>query len=314
VADVVGRSGDARTIEGLIFFGALGVLMALLVVGYTPFRAVTISMGVIVALSFLHARTRITWNGLVNALVKSARDGVPLVAASACVGIIIGIVTLTGVGSRFPAALLPLAQESLFLALVIIMISSIVLGMGLPSTVCYLLLATLIGPVLGDLGVVPLAGHFFIFYFGMMSMVTPPVALAGYAAASIAGTPVMRTSVEAFKVALVGFTLPYIFVYRPQLLLLDPETGDLASASSVVEPLLAAGLGVVAFAAGLAGFLVHRLSFTMRVVAFAAAALLLAPGPTVTIIGLPIPTLDAMGLVVFALFVTANVWARRAGA
>jgi hypothetical protein len=79
------------------------------------------------------------------------------------------------------------------------MISSIILGMGLPSTVCYLLLATLIGPVLGQLGVIPLAGHLFIFYFGMMSMVTPPVALAGYAAASIAGTPVMKTSWEAFR-------------------------------------------------------------------------------------------------------------------
>ena len=306
--------GPVRRMEGFIFCGALFVLMFLLGLGYTPFRAVTVSLGAIVGLSLFNARTRITWPSLQRAMVKSSRDAVPLIAASASVGIIIGIVTLTGIGTRFPSALLPLAEESLFLALGIIMISSIILGMGLPSTVCYLLLATLIGPVLGDLGVIPLAGHFFIFYFGMMSMVTPPVALAGYAAASIAGTPVMKTSWEAFKVALVGFTLPYIFVYRPQLLLLDPETGDLASASSVVEPLLAAGLGVVAFAAGLAGFLVHRLSFTMRVVAFAAAALLLAPGPTVTIIGLPIPTLDAMGLVVFALFVTANVWARRAGA
>jgi TRAP transporter 4TM/12TM fusion protein len=312
VADVARHSGATRTIEGLIFFGALGVLMALLVVGYTPFRAVTISMGVIVALSFLHPRTRITWNGLVNALVKSARDGVPLVAASACVGIIIGIVTLTGVGSRFPAALLPLAQESLFLALVIIMISSIVLGMGLPSTVCYLLLATLIGPVLGDLGVVPLAGHFFIFYFGMMSMVTPPVALAGYAAASIAGTPVMRTSVEAFKVALVGFTLPFMFVYRPQLLFLEPGTGDLAPLITVVEPLVVGVLGVTAFAAGLAGYLYHPLSHAMRMAAFAAAALLLAPGPVMQVLGIGVPVLDAAGFALFAGVVLLNRTARQA--
>jgi TRAP transporter 4TM/12TM fusion protein len=306
----VRKDAPVRTVEGVIFFGALGVLMVLLALGYTPFRAVTVSLAAILGLSLLSARTRVNWKGLVRALVKSAKDGVPLVAASACVGIVIGVVTLTGVGSRFPAALLPLAQESLFLALVIIMISSIVLGMGLPSTVCYLLLATLIGPVLGDLGVIPLAGHFFIFYFGMMSMVTPPVALAGYAAASIAGTPVMRTSVEAFKVAFVGFTLPFIFVYRPQLLFLDPQTGGLAPLLTVAEPLLVGVLGVTAFAAGLAGFLFRPLSGTMRIVSFVAAALLLAPGPEASLLGEQVPVLDAIG---GALFVALAVVNRRGG-
>jgi TRAP transporter 4TM/12TM fusion protein len=306
----VRKDAPVRTVEGVIFFGALGVLMVLLALGYTPFRAVTVSLAAILGLSLLSARTRVNWKGLVRALVKSAKDGVPLVAASACVGIVIGVVTLTGVGSRFPAALLPLAQESLFLALVIIMISSIVLGMGLPSTVCYLLLATLIGPVLGDLGVIPLAGHFFIFYFGMMSMVTPPVALAGYAAASIAGTPVMRTSVEAFKVAFVGFTLPFIFVYRPQLLFLDPQTGGLAPLLTVAEPLLVGVLGVTAFAAGLAGFLFRPLSGTMRIVSFVAAALLLAPGPEASLLGVQVPVLDAIG---GALFVALAVVNRRGG-
>ena len=306
----VRKDAPARTVEGVIFFGALGVLMVLLALGYTPFRAVTVSLAAILGLSLLSARTRVNWKGLVRALVKSAKDGVPLVAASACVGIVIGVVTLTGIGSRFPAALLPLAQESLFLALVIIMISSIVLGMGLPSTVCYLLLATLIGPVLGDLGVIPLAGHFFIFYFGMMSMVTPPVALAGYAAASIAGTPVMRTSVEAFKVAFVGFTLPFIFVYRPQLLFLDPQTGGLAPLLTVAEPLLVGVLGVTAFAAGLAGFLFRPLSGTMRIVSFVAAALLLAPGPEASLLGVQVPVLDAIG---GALFVALAVVNRRVG-
>jgi TRAP-type uncharacterized transport system fused permease subunit len=186
------------------------------------------------------------------------------------------------------------------------MFSSIVLGMGLPSTVCYLLLATLIGPVLGQLGVIPLAAHFFIFYFGMMSMVTPPVALAGYAAASIAGTPVMRTSIEAFRVALVGFTLPFIFVYRPQLLLLDPVTGGLAPMWTVVEPVFAGTLGVVAFAAGLAGFLRSPLSGPQRGLAFAAAALLLAPGPSVALAGVSLPVLDVGGFVLFAVLVAAS--------
>jgi TRAP-type uncharacterized transport system fused permease subunit len=182
--------------------------------------------------------------------------------------------------------------------------------MGLPSTVSYLLLATLIGPVLGELGVVPLAGHLFIFYFAMMSMVTPPVALAGYAAASIAGTPVMQTSLAAFRVALVGFTLPFIFVYRPQLLLLDPETGQLAPLLTVVWPLVIAVLGIVAFAAGLAGFLVARLSLLMRGLAFAAAALLLAPGPHVALLGLDVPVLDVSGLALLLLLGMRNARAK----
>jgi TRAP transporter 4TM/12TM fusion protein len=303
-----GSSAVGR-LEGVIFVGALAVLMLLLALGYTPFRAVTVSLATIVVLAVFNPRTRITWEGLQQALVRSARDAVPLIGASACVGIIIGVVTLTGVGSRFPATLLPLAQESLFLALVIIMISSIILGMGLPSTVSYLLLATLIGPVLGQLGVIPLAGHLFIFYFAMMSMVTPPVALAGYAAASIAGTPVMQTSMAAFRVALVGFTLPFIFVYRPQLLLLDPATGQLASLLSVIGPLLVGVLGIVAFAAGLAGFLFQPMAPPMRAVAFVAAGLLLAPGPQVTLLGLPVPVLDVSGVILLAVLGGLNLMA-----
>ena len=185
--------------EGIVFATALGTLILLLILGYTPFRAVTASLVGIVVVGAFNERTRLSVQKVVQAFVKSARDVISLVAASASVGIIIGIVTLTGIGTRLPATILPLAEQSLFLALVLIMISSIVLGMGLPSAVCYLLLATLIGPVLGNLGVVPLAAHLFIFYFGMMSMVTPPVALAGYAAASIAGTNIMATSFAAFR-------------------------------------------------------------------------------------------------------------------
>ena len=113
------------------------------------------------------------------------------------------------------------------------MVSTIILGMGLPSAVCYLLMATLIGPILDDLGLVPLAAHMFIFYFGMMSMVTPPVALAAYVAASIAGADIMQTGWHAFRFALVGFTLPYIFVFRPELLMLSSD-GSTASIGAIV--------------------------------------------------------------------------------
>jgi TRAP transporter 4TM/12TM fusion protein len=211
-----------------------------------------------------------------EAITKSARGGVSLVAASACVGIIIGVVSLTGVGTAFPNAIVPLAKESLLLALMAIMGCSIVLGMGLPSAVCYLLMATLIGPVLSRLGVPPLAAHLFIFYFGMMSMVTPPVALAGYASASIAGSRIMPTSWAAFRFSLVGFTLPYMFVYRPALLLL-PEEGASLSLLAVGHAVLAAILGITSLAAGLAGYLKTDLSIPARGVMFLAAALLLTP-------------------------------------
>ena len=291
--------------EGVVFATALGTLILLLILGYTPFRAVSLSLLAIVVVGAFNPRTRLSVGAVMKAFVKSARDVVSLVAASASVGIIIGIVTLTGIGTRLPATILPLAEQNLFLALVLIMISSIVLGMGLPSAVCYLLLATLIGPVLGNLGVVPLAAHFFIFYFGMMSMVTPPVALAGYAAASIAGTNIMQTSVAAFRFALVGFTLPFMFVYRPELLMLT-STGEAASLWVMLGPVLISTLGVVCFASAITGQLRSALALPLRVAMFVAAALLLAPGPTVSVAGLGVPILDAAGVVLFGAIAMTN--------
>ncbi len=291
--------------EGMVFVTALGTLIALLIVGYTPFRAVSLSLLAIVVVGAFHPRTRMATGDIFKAFVKSARDVISLVAASASVGIIIGIVTLTGIGTRLPATILPLAEQSLFLALVLIMVSSIILGMGLPSAVCYLLLATLIGSVLENLGVVTLAAHFFIFYFGMMSMVTPPVALAGYAAASIAGTNIMQTSLAAFRFALVGFTLPYIFVYRPELLMLT-ATGEPASAAAMFAPVVIGVLGVLCFASGITGQLRTALPAPLRIAMFAAAALLLAPGPSVAVAGLPVPILDAAGVVLFGVVLTLN--------
>ena len=298
------KLGESR-MEGIVFATALGTLLLMLVLGYTPFRAVSLSLLAIVVVGALNPRTRLSIGTVIKAFVKSSRDVVSLVAASASVGTIIGIVTLTGIGTRLPATILPLAEQSLFLALVLIMISSIVLGMGLPSAVCYLLLATLIGPVLGNLGVVPLAAHLFIFYFGMMSMVTPPVALAGYAAASIAGTNIMQTSVAAFRFALVGFTLPFIFVYRPELLMLT-STGETAGPMVMLVPVVIGTLGVVCFASGITGQLRSALHLPLRIAMFVAAALLLAPGPTVSLAGLPVPILDAAGVVLFGAIVVMN--------
>ena len=292
-----GGAGSSRA-AGVVFATALGSLILFLILGYTAFRAVTLSLAAIVVTSSFNPATRLDPRRTLAGLAAAARGVVPLVAAAACVGIIIGIVTLTGVGTRLPATIIPLAEQSLFLALVLIMVSSIVLGMGLPSAVCYLLMATLIGPVLGDLGVIPLAAHLFIFYFGMMSMVTPPVALAAYAASSIAGTRIMPTGLAAFRFALVGFTLPYMFVYRPELLMLT-ATGEPAGWLQMLLPVAIATLGVTCFAAGIAGQLRRPLGTGLRLAVFGAAALLLAPGPTLDVAGVGVPLFDAAGVALF---------------
>ena len=254
--------------QGAVFFGGLAALVGFLLAGTSVFRAVSLGMAAVVLLSLARAETRVTPGKLLDAFRKASNGGVALISAAACVGIIIGIVTLTGIGGRLPALILPLAQETLLGALAVLMVSSLVLGMGLPSAVCYLLLATLVGPALGRLGVVPLAAHLFIFYFGLMSMVTPPVALAAYAASSIAGSDFWRTGLAAFRFALVGFALPYMFVFRPELLMLTADGGS-ASAPAVA--------GALALAAAISGYLWRPLTPAWRLAMVVSAALLLLP-------------------------------------
>ena len=340
--------------EAVVFFSALGVLIGLLILGFSPFRSVTGSLAVILVLATRNQSLKIgasarraamigfwvivamhqlsalipdlfpDWSKLfvasswvdprteqvsvllvigsvlesaivgmfglllfclkdpnwrpqvLVAFTKSAKNGVALVAASACVGIIIGIVQQTGIASDFSSVIKQVVETNLFLALLGIMVCSLVLGMGVPSVVCYLLMATLMSSVLGQLGVMPLVAHLFIFYFGMMSMVTPPVALAGYASASIAEAPIMKTSIAAFRFSLVGFTLPFMFVYRPALCLLAPEGTELTWIA-IVHAILAAVIGILALASALAGYARHPLSWLPRLFLFVSAGLLLAP-------------------------------------
>jgi TRAP transporter 4TM/12TM fusion protein len=304
-ADRSAVAGPLFPFEGVVFATALGSLLALLFVGFTPFRAVSLALVAIVAISAVNSRTRLDARRILDAVALSARDMVPLVAAAACVGIIIGVVTLTGVGTRLPAAIIPLADDSLLLALAAIMMCSLVLGMGLPSAVVYLLLATLIGPALGALGVVPLAAHLFIFYFGMLAMVTPPVALAAYAAASIAGGDIMRSGFEAFRISLVGFTLPFIFVLRPELLMLTHDNTP-APLPHILSALFFASTGVLAFAAGLAGSMFRVMRGPERALFFVASALLLAPGPPMDVLGFRVAVVDASGLLVLIIAIALN--------
>jgi TRAP-type uncharacterized transport system fused permease subunit len=258
-----------HTIQGVMFFGAFLLLIVLLFF-FSPFRSVSICLVVILAFSWVSPHTRISLKGLNTAFFKAAKGGVSLVAAASCVGIILGIVTLTGIGSKLPGAIIPLAQNNVILALILMMVSTIILGMGLPSAVCYLLMATLIGSVLQEMQTAPLAAHLFIFYFGMMSMVTPPVALAAYTAAAIADSDVMKSGLAAFRFSLVGFALPFAFVLRPEILMLD-QTGQLAGIGPIVLNVGITVVAVVALAAGIAGFVGRALARPLRFVLIVSA-------------------------------------------
>ena len=257
-----------------LFLTAFLSLILFLLVGYTPFRAVSLSLLLILIFSTFSLQTRISFNGVLNAMEKAAESGVSLIAAASCVGLILGVVTLTGIGTKLPSILLPLAQHNLILALFLLMISTIILGMGLPSSVCYLLMASLIGPVLSDLNLVPLSVHLFIFYFGMMSMVTPPVALAAYTAAAIAQTGIMKTGFVAFRFALVGFALPYTFTIHPELLFMSSNQGKV-SLLLVIFKVLVTIFAIVPLAAAISGYWFTTLKFWQRLVLLILALIIL---------------------------------------
>ncbi len=259
------RSGKPVLWQGFVFFGSFLILIGMLLFkSVTVYLAVSIALGGIVILSMFHAETRLDHRKIFPALVDAAKGGMALIVAASCVGIILGIVSLTGLGTAFPAVIQSFANDSALVALLLLMVSTIILGMGLPSAVCYLLMAMLVHEVLISLDTPPLAAHLFIFYFGMMSMVTPPVALAAYAGAAIAGGDVIKSAFAAFRFALVGFALPFAFVLRPELLMLTAE-------NTAASPLLVAAhvgttlVAILGLSAAIAGYAFRPLGAQFRI-------------------------------------------------
>jgi TRAP transporter 4TM/12TM fusion protein len=255
--------GPMSKYQGFVFFGAFVILIAMLLSGFTPYRSVSVSLIGILVLSQFSELTRLSFPKVIQALVGAAKGGMTLIVAASCVGIILGVVDLTGLGASLPAKIQAFANDSSILALLLLMVSTIVLGMGLPSAVCYLLMAILVGSVLTTLKTPPLAAHLFIFYFGMMSMVTPPVALAAYAAAAIAKADVMKAAFSAFRFALVGFALPFAFVLKPELLMLTIDN-EAASPLMVVMMVSITLIGILGLAASIAGYAFKALSLPLR--------------------------------------------------
>ena len=199
--------------------------------------------------------------------------------ATAAAGIMIGIILQTGLAIRFTSFLVDFAGGSLLVALVITMIAAIILGTALPTTPAYIMLAALLIPALIKLGVPPMAAHMFAFYFGCLSAVTPPECLAVYAAASIARCSVWSAGWQAVKFAAAGFVVPYFFVYYPALLFQGPW-GEIAQA------VVTGGIGVVALAAGLEGYLLRTATWLERGLLLAAALLLIDPQLVTDLLGL----------------------------
>jgi len=255
------------------------VLIGILVLGYSPRIAVLFSLVAIVVMSFLRKESRMTPSKIFSALAMAGYNCVMVVGACATAGIIIGVVLLTGMSGKITALVITLSAGSLFLALPIVMLASILFGMGLPTVVCYVLLATTIAPSLIDLGVTPMAAHLYIFYFGMLCMVTPPVAFAAYAGAAIAKADPMKTGWTAWTFALAGFLLPYMFVYNNSLLLMG-------SVINTIFSILTSIIGVICLGAGIIGYFLRKTSIPERIFLFAAALLLIKPGLITDIAGL----------------------------
>ncbi len=207
-----------QLIRQFYLFAPIVVLIVALFSGYSVIRGGTLAMMTAAVVSWLTPH-KMGPRELFYALENGARMVLQLVAVCATAGIIVGVIALTGIGSRFSTVLLTLADQSQFLALFFAMIVSIVLGMGMPTTAAYAVAASVIAPGVVALGVQPLVAHLFIFYFAVMSAITPPVALAAYAGSALAGSDPVKTSVESFKIGLAAFVVPYMFFFSPAMLL-----------------------------------------------------------------------------------------------
>ncbi len=228
------------------------------------------------------ARNRITLEKLKRIVKASINGAKPVAVACGVVGIIIGIVMGSGLGFRMSSMLIQISNGQLGILLVLTMVVSLILGMGVPTTAAYLMLALLVVPALKQMNVLPLAAHLFIFYFGIISNVTPPVALAAYAAAGVARCNPTKTGIFAFKLSLSGFILPFMFVYNPVLLM----QGNWLE---IIQSLITALLGIYSLSSALEGFVFKwNANKAERLVLLASALLLIVPGTLTDVIGLAV--------------------------
>ncbi|MFG6668777.1 TRAP transporter permease [Halomonas sp. HNIBRBA4712] len=208
----------SRLVKQVYLFAPIIILISALFMGYSVIRAGTLATASAAVVSWLSPH-KMGVKAILKALQLAGTMSIQIIAVCACAGLIVGVISLTGVGARFSSLLLGLAGVSQLLALVFAMLISILLGMGMPTTAAYAVAASVVAPGLINIGIQPLVAHFFVFYFAVVSAITPPVALASYAAAGISGDNPMGTSVASFKIGLAAFIVPFMFFYSPAMLM-----------------------------------------------------------------------------------------------
>ena len=276
---------------------SLVVLVALLTYGFTATLSAFWAIITLTALTFVNAHTRMSPVDFLSAIESGVRSTIPVTIACACAGIIIGSIFVSGLGLKFTQSVIAMSGGYLFVLLVLTGIAAIILGMGVTTTAVYITVAALIVPALIEIGVKPMAAHLFAFYYGVVSSITPPVALTAFAGAAIAGSPPMATAFEAARVGITKYLVPFIFVYNPSLLFEGPLW--LTGYSAV-----AALFGVWGLSLALEGWYKAALTLPIRVLIGVAAILAMYP-PLLTPLGLSGFVLNAIGgAVLFGIFLT----------
>jgi TRAP transporter 4TM/12TM fusion protein len=276
------RLGAVMRARGHLFVPIFIVFVGL-IAGYSAPLCALVGTLACLPMALMRKLTRegITWTSILEALEDGARNTLSVAMACACAGIVIGCVTITGMGISFTQLVLALAQNMLLLALMLTAVAGIVLGMGMPTTPAYIVMVSLLVPALVKLGAIVPAAHMFAFYFAILSAITPPVALAVFAAASLAKTDLWTTGWEAVSIGAAGFIVPFMFIYEPSLLMI----GDW---QTIASSFVTATLGCILLAAGLFGYLLRTAFWWERVLLVAAAFLLIKPGWITDLIGLAV--------------------------
>jgi TRAP transporter 4TM/12TM fusion protein len=286
------RFAHVMAARGHLFAPIMIVLVGLFLGYSAPLCALAAAIACLpVAMMRRTTRAGIHWRSVLDALEEGAKNALSVAMACACAGIVIACVTITGLGIVFTQIVIALAQDALILALLLTAVAGIILGMGMPTTPAYIVMVALLVPAVIKMGVVAPAAHMFAFYFAILSAITPPVALAVFAAASLAKANMWQTGFAAMRAAAPAYIVPFMFVYEPLLLLIVKDWGT--EWPFVVWSVMTATVGVICLAGSLFGWLLGHATMWQRVLLFVAALCLIKPGLITDAIGLALLALVA---------------------